>query len=281
MKVLVTGGAGRVGYHVIDKLLEKGYHVRAFDLPDVNWNHLKDIEIEIQKGDITNLSDVKTACEDIEVVIHLAAILPPKSEANIQVTNNINFQGTNNIIQNIKDEHIIFSSSISVYGITSSEKSPINEAHPLQAHNIYSMSKIIAERLIKESANSYNILRIAPISILDLVELPPIIPYKSNQRVEFIFVEDVAHALVNTIEKSRLGETYNIAGGESWQMTGAEYIERFYQALGVEVEPFFSDTYTSVDWYNTKQSKILCYQKTNFYKFEEKLKLLGEELELR
>ena len=64
-------------------------------------------------------------------------------------------------------------------------------------------------------------------------------------------------------------------------MTGAEYIQRFYNALGVEVEPYFSDSYTAVDWYNTNRSKKLCYQRTNFYKFEEKLKLLGEEMELR
>jgi nucleoside-diphosphate-sugar epimerase len=103
----------------------------------------------------------------------------------------------------------------------------------------------------------------------------------SNQRVEFIYVKDAAYALVNTIEKSTLGETYNIAGGYTWQMTGAEYIERFYSALGVEVEPCFSNTFTAVDWYNTKRSKKLCYQRTSFNKFEEKLKLLGEEMELR
>jgi nucleoside-diphosphate-sugar epimerase len=277
----VTGGAGRLGYHVINKLLEKGYRVRAFDLPEVNWSHLQDIEVEVYKGDITNQSHVKSACENVEVVIHLAAILPPKSEVNVLATNKVNFQGTKNIILNIKDGHIIFASSISVYGITASETFPITETRPLQIHNKYSTSKIKAEKQVIKSGNSYNILRIAPISILDLVELPTIVPYKSNQRVEFIYVEDAAYALVNTIKKSTLDETYNIAGGDTWQMTGAEYIERFYSALGVEVEPCFSDTFTAVDWYNTKRSKELCYHRTSFNKFEEKLKLLGEEMELR
>jgi nucleoside-diphosphate-sugar epimerase len=281
MKILVTGGAGRLGYHVIDKLLEKGHHVRAFDLPEVNWSHLQDFEVEVQKGDITNPSTVKDACEDVEAVIHLAAILPPISEVNVQLTNKVNFHGTKNIILNIKDGHIIFSSSISVYGVTVFEKFPITETHPLQTHNNYSTSKIKAETQVKESGNVYNILRIAPISVLDLVEIPDIIPYMSNQRVEFIYVEDAALALVNTIEKATPGEIYNIAGGDTWQMTGTDYIERFYRALGVEVEPFFSDTYTAVDWYDTNRSKKLGYQRTSFNKFEEKLKLLGEEMGLR
>lgn len=281
MKILVTGGAGRLGYQIINILIEKGYQVRAFDLPEVNWSHLQDIEVEIQKGDITNPSSVEKACENIDAVIHLAAILPPRSEVNNQATNKVNVQGTKNIILSIKDRHIIFASSISVYGITASEAPPITETHSLRAHNNYSSSKIEAEKHVEKSENSYNILRIAPICVLDLVELPDVIPYKANQRVEFIYVEDAAHALVNTFERSSPGKTYNVAGGDTWQMTGVEYIEGFYHALGVEVEPSFSDIYTAVDWYDTRQSQKLGYQRTSFNKFQEKLKLLGEEMGLR
>ena len=64
-------------------------------------------------------------------------------------------------------------------------------------------------------------------------------------------------------------------------MTGKEYIERFYAALGVEVEPVFSDEYTAVDWYDTEKGAPLGYQRTSFNQLERKLEVLGEELELR
>ena len=74
---------------------------------------------------------------------------------------------------------------------------------------------------------------------------------------------------------------YNIAGGSSWQMTGEEYLTRFYGALGVEVEPNYPEEYTDVDWYDTSKGQHLGYQRTSFNKFEERLIAIGEELGLR
>jgi hypothetical protein len=74
---------------------------------------------------------------------------------------------------------------------------------------------------------------------------------------------------------------FNIAGGETWQMYGEEYIERFYSALGVEVEPIYSEKYTAVDWYNTEKGMKLGYQRTSFNQLEKKLEVIGEELGLR
>ncbi len=63
-------------------------------------------------------------------------------------------------------------------------------------------------------------------------------------------------------------------------MTGAKYIERFYEALGVEVEPNFNEEYTALDWYDTSRSAILGYQRVTFDKFLEKLKRVAIELGL-
>ncbi|MBC8498467.1 hypothetical protein H8D40_05715 [Candidatus Bathyarchaeota archaeon] len=64
-------------------------------------------------------------------------------------------------------------------------------------------------------------------------------------------------------------------------MTGEEYIQRFYDAIGVEVGPRFSDEYTAVDWYDTSQGLFLGYQGLNFNGFLGMLKALGEQLGLR
>ena len=64
-------------------------------------------------------------------------------------------------------------------------------------------------------------------------------------------------------------------------MTGAEYIRRFYAALGITVDPEWSQTYTALDWYDTQLSRSLRYQNTSFTELERQLKALGEELGLR
>jgi len=282
MRILVTGGAGRLGHDVSRRLVENGHKVRVFDLPHVDWSHVEQLGAEAFKGDITDEVSVADACEDVDAVVHLAALLPPRSESSHELTMKVNVNGTENILQSIKrDTPIILTSSISTYGVTAEAKPPIKETYPKRAHNSYSESKIRAEKIVLESGNPTSILRIAPISVADLVELPDIIPYRGDQRVEFIFVDDAAAAIVSSIKACNDREVYNIAGGKSWQMTGEEYIDRFYAALGVEVEPVFSEEYTAVDWYDTEKGEKLGYQGTSFNQLEKKLEVLGEEMGLR
>jgi len=282
VKVLVTGGAGRLGYSVSKQLVEKGYSVRVFDLPQVEWGHVEELGAEAFKGDITDLASVAGACYDVEAVVHLAALLPPRSESNRELTMKVNVHGTENILKSIsRDTPIVLTSSISTYGVTAQARSPIKETYPQTAHNNYSESKINAEKFVRVTGNPTSILRIAPISVADLVELPDVIPYRGDQRVEFVFVEDAASAIVNSLEVCDKREAYNIAGGMSWQITGVEYIDRFYSALGVEVESVFSEEYTAVDWYDTEKSAPLGYQRTSFNQLERRLEVLGEELGLR
>jgi len=211
-------------------------------------------------------------------------LLPPKSELNREFTMRVNVEGTAKIVEAIGSTgaSLIFASSVATYGITSMEEPPVLTSHPLQVHDCYSESKIKAERLIRDSEVDHVTLRIAPIAVADLVELPETIPYRGDQRVELIYVEDAARALLSAMNESEAkGKTFNIAGGPTWQMTGAEYIEKFYDALGVEVEARFSEEYTAVDWYDTSQGLFLGYQRLNFNGFLEMLMALGEQLGLR
>jgi len=177
---------------------------------------------------------------------------------------------------------LIFASSVSIYGVTAHEQPPIREDHVLHAYNVYSESKIEAEKIVKASGIPFIILRISAISVAELVELPSVIPFKADQRVEYIFVEDAAQALLSAFERHEaLNGVYNIAGGASWQMTGEQYIRFFYDALGVEVEPNFSKEYTGLDWYDTSRSRFLNYQKTSFNDFINRLRTVGKEIGLR
>ncbi len=64
-------------------------------------------------------------------------------------------------------------------------------------------------------------------------------------------------------------------------MTGGEYIRLFYDALGVEVDPYFSEAYTALDWYDTSRSRFLGYQRATLNGLLERLKVVGERLSLR
>ena len=281
MRVLITGGVGRLGYYVVKNCSMMGYTVRVFDLPQVNWSHLDALGVETYKGDVTRLEMIKEACAEVDAVIHLAALLPPRTEVSRDLTQRINVEGTLNLTKSIKiDTRIVFASSIATYGITAAETPPIKETHLQVAQNNYAESKIQSERMVKKSGRPYTILRVAPVSVADLLELPETVAYRADQRVEYVFVEDAAHAISACLNENS-NEVYNIAGGFSWQMTGEEYLSRFYGALGVEVKPNYPEEFTAVDWYDTSKSRHLKYQRTSFNQFEERLVLIGEELGLR
>lgn len=280
MNVLITGGAGRLGLELVKKCLEEKASVKVLDLSYANWDLLEKLGVEIIKGDIRDKGFLNKACKNIETVIHLAALLPPKTESSRELAMSINLEGTRNIINSLdSNARLIFSSSISVYGLTAYEFPPIKEEHSRVAHNNYSESKILSENIIKKKCNKYTILRIAPISVADLLELPDTVAYRADQRVEFVFVEDAAIAIYSCLSE-RDNEIYNIGGGGSWQMKGEEYLKRYYGALGIDVEPNYPDRYTAVDWYDTTKSQHLGYQKTSFNKFEKMLIEVGKELGL-
>ena len=87
--------------------------------------------------------------------MHLAAILPPASERNRERTLSINVDGTINIIRameaNAREAVLVFSSSVSTYGDTTSETPPVRVEHPQTALDIYAESKIASERLVRQA----------------------------------------------------------------------------------------------------------------------------------
>src|SRR4030043_262223 len=119
MSVLVTGGAGRLGYEVSRLLMGDGFGVRAFDLPGVQWSHVEALGVEAFKGDITDPISVGDALEGVSTVVHLAALLPPRSEASREATTRVNVGGTGNLLKAmIPGAHMVLASSISTHGWT-------------------------------------------------------------------------------------------------------------------------------------------------------------------
>ncbi len=285
MVVLVTGGAGLLGAELIEKLVSKGYAVRAFDLPTVDFWRINGLEgVEIFKGDVTAFDDVKKAVNGVDAVFHLAAILPPLCEKNRELTMCVNVGGTENLLKAIREEApralFIFASSVAVYGITASEEPPISENHALSAIDNYSESKMRCEKLIREASVTYTILRISGIVGAEFFELPDVLQYRADQRVEFVDRRDAATALLSSLERSEARKgVLNIAGGKTWQMLGKNYIEKICEVFEIPAERRYSEEFTWLDWYDTSHSQaILNYQCTLFDNFLSDLKRIVLQL---
>ena len=164
-KILVTGGAGYIGSHVVLGLLDKGYSVRIID--DLSTGIKGNIasEAEFIEGSILSSKDLQLALKGIDAVIHLAAkksvsqsmIFPePYMQTNVL--------GTFNLLTQMKQEQIpylIFSSTAAVYGLPTLD-TPISEDMPLNPINFYGTTKKIAEELF---AGFHNICNIKTVSL--------------------------------------------------------------------------------------------------------------------
>src|ERR1017187_8074401 len=121
--VLVTGGAGFIGSHLVDALVATGVAVRVLD--DLSSGRRENLEhatgrVEFVEGDIQNLSCVRSACDGVDLVFHLAAVgSVPRSMKDPAHTLSVNVGGTANVLTGARDagiRRVIYASSSSVYG---------------------------------------------------------------------------------------------------------------------------------------------------------------------
>lgn len=169
-KIIVTGGCGFIGSHLVEHLTAKGYSVTAFDRynSNNNWGFLEKSKFKndfrVILGDVRDFDSVKKAIKGNNIVIHLAALIGiPYSYLSPLAYIKTNVEGTYNVLEvskELKIEKTIVTSTSEVYG--SALYLPIDEKHPLQPQSPYSASKIGADNLSMSYFNSFNL----PITII-------------------------------------------------------------------------------------------------------------------
>ena len=240
MNILVTGGAGFIGKHLVKFLIENKNNVSVLDNfsnSDKKWiSKFKKYQIKIFEGDIRNDEDILKATKDQDVVIHLAAkISVEESIKNPSETFEINVKGTEKVLEICKKNNvkkIIVASSAAVYG-EGNEKYKITEQTKLNAISPYGESKIEMEKeIIKFCSNNqinYVILRFFNIYGLDqsmeyagvITKFLEKIEKSENliifgdgmQTRDFVAIEDIINSIHNAMEYTENG-TFNIASGE-------------------------------------------------------------------
>ncbi len=241
-KVIVTGGAGFIGSHIVNKLIDMGIQVSIID--DFSTGKVENVNPAAYcwKQDIStvNIEDLTEFMKGVDTVFHLAALarVQPSIEEPIPY-HNANVTGTHNILAAASDagvNRVVFSSSSSVYG---NAKVPTSEEHKLDPMSPYAMHKLIGEQYCKLFSTLYDIdtvslryfnvygdrmslegaYRLAiPIFASQIKEGKPCtINNDGNQRRDFTFVGDVvdANILVATSTKEFNGDVYNIGNGDN------------------------------------------------------------------
>jgi UDP-glucose 4-epimerase len=144
-RLLVTGGAGFIGYHLCNKLRDLGHSVIAID-NGLNTCRAKDNKYVL--GDIRNEEDISEFIAGSDLVFHLAAqISVDRSIHYPQETSDINIVGTQKILEICKQSNVpmIFASSSEIYG--TSQTDTMSESHPLDAQSPYAASKVAGDRM--------------------------------------------------------------------------------------------------------------------------------------
>ena len=273
--VLVTGGAGSLGREVALSLADRGCRVRVCDLPQCDYAPLEGIEaIDICKGSVNDAASLRHAVRDIDAAIHLAALLPPLSERDREMTMRVNVGGTRCLSEALLAEnpetHLILASSVCVYGDTGDVQEPLSVSRAPAPLDVYGESKAAAEAHVRDSGLPYTCLRISGIAVPAFLAPPDVWPFRSDQRIEYVCRPDVVAALVACIDNPQaVGKTYNIAGGASWRLHGSEYVARYNEVMGLEADDArYLDRYGTFDWYDTEVSQaVLGYQCTSFEAF--------------
>ncbi|MGD6810761.1 MAG: SDR family NAD(P)-dependent oxidoreductase [Candidatus Bathyarchaeia archaeon] len=241
--VLVTGGAGFIGSHLVDRLVNNGYHVKVLDnlstgkLSNIQ-SHIDNGKINFFKGDITNLEHVKTCTNEIDIVFHLAAqVSVPLSVKNPQFTYEINVSGTINLLSSLANQNpegqFIFVSSCAVYGdpqnLPTDEKTATNPISPYAETKLlgeyYTMGfhqnkllKTVALRFfnvygLRQGLNDYSGVITKFIDRIKQNQLLTIYGDGTQTR-DFVHVSNIVDALMACLENPNAdGQIFNIGTG--------------------------------------------------------------------
>jgi UDP-glucose 4-epimerase len=291
LKVLVTGGAGFIGSHLVDRLVNCGYSVKVLDnlstgrLDNIR-GHLLNGRVEFVEGDVRDASIVEDCVKDVDMAFHLAAITSvPFSVENPGITFDVNVRGTMNLLRfcsKVGVSKFVFVSSCAVYG--EPIFLPVTEEHPTNPISPYAESKLAAEKFCL----GFHERRLLPAVVLRLFnvyglrqgaseycgvitrfidrsnrKLPLVVYGDGGQSRDFVNVHDVVEAIVRSIiSRNAEGEVFNVGYGEPTSINELANVVLEATKSGLEVtyesarEGDIKNSYANI----SKASRLLGYK---------------------
>jgi UDP-glucose 4-epimerase len=266
MKILVTGGAGFIGSHIVDALVADGHSLRVLD--DLSSGSLGSVppDVEFIDGSVVDERAVRAAVDDVEVVFHQAAhraVL--RSVEHPVTTDQANTHGTLTVLTASAAagvRRVIYASSSSVYGIGAAR--PAAETQPPRPRSPYAVTKLAGEHYCRVFAELHGLETVAlryfnvygprqrpdspyaaviPLFMQALANgAAPNVNGDGRQSRDFTYIDDVVLANLAAARapaSSCSGKAYNVAGGAAYSLL--ELLDILGEIIGIEPRPTFSD----------------------------------------
>lgn len=259
---LVTGGAGFIGSHIVDRLLRDGRAVRIFDNLSGSDTPAPRTDAEFVAGDLRHTAAVSAAAAGIDTIYHLGAEPSvQRSIADPQTCLDINVSGTLNVLLAARDagvRRVVFASTCAVYG--DDPVMPKHEGMALTPASPYAASKAAGEHLCRVATEVYGVEAVAlrffnvfgpgqransayaaviPI-VLDRIQRgeQPVIYGDGRQTRDFVYVENIVDAnLAAASAPGVAGSVFNVASGTSVSLL--DLLEAISSIIGKRIEPRF------------------------------------------
>ena len=260
--VLVTGGAGFIGSHLVRALIKNGNKVRVLDnLSTGKRENISDLDVDLMVGDIRDLHVLRQAVEEVNLVYHLAAFISvPASMEEPIVCFDVNLMSSINLLWAAYQagvKRVVLASSSAVYG---ENESVVTEATPSQPLSPYAVSKLAMEQVARLFTTSYKLPTVSlryfnvygprqspdsqyaaviPLFIRALLNgKPPMINGDGKQTRDFVFIEDVVQANLLAADREEVvGGVFNIGGGKSVSIL--EMVQHLQQLIADGPSPVF------------------------------------------
>lgn len=278
MRVLVTGGSGFIGSHVVDKLVEKGVEVRVYD--GVMPTYRKDIEF--YQGSILDITALGFAMNDVDAIFHLAAVADVKDVYNEPYySESINVRGTINVLEAARKSNVkrvIYGSTTWVY--SEAQGNEVDESTPLHApSHFYTATKLAGEYYCQSYSKLYGlevtILRygipygprardaaVIPIFVRNALNQEALtIAGDGSQFRKFVYVEDLAEGNVLALKNIAKHKIYNLDGEEKITIKQiAETIKKILGNVKIEYVPSRSGDFSGKEVSSERAKKDLAWK---------------------
>ncbi len=253
--ILVTGGAGFIGSHIVDALVDRN-DVRVLDSLSTGSQGNLHPDARLIEGDIRDAETVDAAMEDVDIVFHKAAMVSvPASVEQPKTCHDVNGTATLNLLEAARanDSRVVFASSAAIYGHP--DKVPISEEAPKRPASPYGLEKLTADHYTRIYAERYGIetvpLRYFNVygprqtggqysgvisTFLDQARAgePITVEGDGEQTRDFVHIDDVVQANLRAATTEATGTSYNIGTGSN--ITIRELAETVQAVTGTDSE---------------------------------------------
>lgn len=233
--VLITGGAGKIGYNLVNKLLDSNYSITVLDLESresyKKLNKISD-KIKVVFGDVEDKNLIMDLVKKNDIVIDYAGIMPPLADLNESIANSTNFIGCKNIVDSILEVNpdcvYIYMSFISIYGPTDNVVRRLTtDGETNHPEDYYSVSLIRSEEYIKSHLKKYSILRMPIVLTRNNYYIKHM---KLDRNMDFITTEDLNDIVIGMMSSKKIyGKTYNISG---FKANSTVFLKNMYKSTG-------------------------------------------------